>query len=410
MKCASCGSDVGGGKKFCNKCGAPMPQSGASGAGKQSGAGFRPPGWENAQAPSAKKSAAPQKAPSKKTSINNLDRVQKNWTPPPGAAPQKESTPQKPQSNKESAPAPQQRISLPQLKNLSDSISGSVLKIRASSNKNRIPFIAGGVLAVILALLLISKISCSDNETKTIVPGYLPPDIQVMNEQITDNATETKIETYVVVSNSVQKDEISKLLTQIFEFQKNRRFSTKKTPSSIAVYAYSSENIYKTDPEWWLGRLLWVDGSEPQINMNSDALLPRQEDIGYGGLSREEYITRVDEASESLQSIMNQMRSNFREYEKLTMSESVFKEQSETLSDELYELTRNLPEPPVNDCAELNTAFHSLVESTMYFQDLFAPDSGIFDSRRLDTEEYYAKLNAFSTAQGVYSAERKKFD
>lgn len=411
MKCASCGNDVSGGKKFCNKCGSPMPQQSATAGGEKPSAGFRPPGWENAPQKAPVKTASQKKDPEKNYSINNVDRVQKNWTPPPGSSPVEEATAQKKAAETESRLSLQKEKTSLALRNFGDSLSEYLLKFRASANKNKAPFIAGGVLIAFLVVIVISKLSCSSTEKAPATSGYLPPNIQVMNEHIIDNSTETRIETYVVASDSVQKDEISKLLTKVYEFQRSRTgFSSKKPPSSVSVYAYSSANIYKTDSEWWLGRLLWVEGSEPQININTDALLPRQEEIGYGALTLDEYLNQVDEVSDSLKNIMSQMRSNFRDYEKLTLSESAFKEQSESLSDELYELTQNLPEPPVNDCAELNSAFHSLVESTIYFQDLFAPDSGVFESKRLDTEEYYAKLNAFTAAHGAYAAERTKFE
>lgn len=410
MKCTSCGSEVTGGKKFCNKCGSPMAAENQSRGSSPAAGTFRPPGWESTAPKQIKKSAPPQNIPALKKPSINIDKVQQNWTPPPGSAPVQDSEIFTPQTGT-SGPASKSTRLFGSFKNIIEPVAEKIMGLRTSGKKPGLPIIAGGIIAVLLAIIIISRISCSGAQKTTTSSGYLPPDIQVMNEQITDNTEETKIETFVVVSNSVQKDEISKQLTRIYEFQKNRTgFSSKKLPTTVSVYAYSSRNIYTTDKDWWLGKLLWIADSEPQISINLDALLPRQEEIGYGGLTKDEYLQQVDTSSDSIISIMNTMRSNFRDFEKLKMSESLFKEQSEKLSDDLYDLSQKLPEPPVNDCTDLNKAFLSLVEASVYFQDLFAPDSDIFIDTRLDTEEFYSKLNTFATAQGVYTAERKKYE
>jgi hypothetical protein len=232
-----------------------------------------------------------------------------------------------------------------------------------------------------------------------------------LSDKAPDKANKSAVEVRLVVGNAVQEEDLRKLLNTVF-IVRNVRSGLRKTPSKIVIYAYASEDAYRDDPTWWVGRLYWTHGKEPLIELKMDALIPRQETFEYAGLSREEYLDQVDVIASEVKSAMSSMEKVFRDYEKMNVDEGVFKKKGREYAGILVRNVRETepPVPPFNDCADLDTAFKNMLNGTRYFQDIFSENPDAADKPRFDTEEFYNNLTEFNRLSGVYNSERDKYN
>ena len=151
-------------------------------------------------------------------------------------------------------------------------------------------------------------------------------------------------------------------------------------------------------------------GNKPEISFNFDAILPRNEALGYGGVSLDEYMAKTDVTARLIIKTMYRINELFRDYEKMMIDKDVFRDKADISTGELVLGTAKTPAPPWNTYNDLANAFDALIESTYYFQDIFSEESEVLRDERLDSKEFHSMLDSYKIVEKSYKKERKKFD
>ena len=406
MECTGCGKETAAGKKFCPHCGSPL---GAPPAGPPPPPRKIPRQEKNSEpaAPGTSENPSSPPPPGKPAPKRFSSREIENFNPP------------KPEIKTKSAPV-KKKFNLP----ATDARAAAAKAWAALAAPwkfvkpldSRLPATAKSALSLALAVLLLAAtvsvaLRLRAPRPAAESPGGLPPGVRLLDETISDSEEGSRIEICLEAGNSVQEADLRKLLDNTLAAQRGRTgFKFNKHPTHVSVSAYASETIYRQDRAWWLGKLTWIDGVDKKTEVNMDALLPRNKALGFGGPTREEYLARTDAIFLEIHASMGGLKDLFRKYEKMIINENEFIQGGQDYSDSLYTSTREIPGPPWDDCRELAAAFEAMVSATGHFQNIFAPESEVFKSERFNSEVFYERLNEYTRLEGVYAAERKKYN
>ncbi len=270
---------------------------------------------------------------------------------------------------------------------------------------------AAALLVAIVAFLLIRGCGTGSGTAPALPATPVPKGISLLDQKVEDSKHETKVEIWIEIGSDAQESAIESALTEIYEFWRSQRgFVHRRSADRIVIRAYAAQNTFKKDPEWWVGRLYWAEGSKPSYEYNMNALLPRFQAMGYSGLPRNEYLEQSDEIASLLHSKMIELKQLFKSYKEMKINEKQLKEKAVELSEAMYDITTELPEAPWNDCVELDAFFVEMVEDTYFFQNTFTSDSELFTNERLDLDEIDLQIEIYFTDRKSWSSERKKYD
>jgi len=362
LKCSGCGTELKAGKRFCTGCGRPVPAHASV------------PG--NPRGIPQKKDAGPGK-------------LQKASPGAPGTA----------------EPGVRGRqIQSPETSNTTRRPGGG---IGIPSPKILLPVLAFVIAAACISYFLFKRPSSPD----ITEPVFPPAGTIVLEEIVEDTPDNTRIVLYLEAGNAVQSKELTSILQSAFNHLKSRSgFKYHKSATQIAVYIYASAQVYEKDSDWWLGHLGWTEGTQPETELNLDALLPRQGNPAYEDEACVEYALLAEDTGQQITAGMRTMDRIYRDYEKLRIEEEVFLRRGRKAAENLVEITSDLPVVPYDgSCSSLEDSFLGLVESTYYFQDIFNPDYGLFDDNRLDMKEYLNELNGYLVREKEFREALKGF-
>jgi hypothetical protein len=386
MNCSNCGREIRPDLKFCPGCGSPVRQ-------KSPETQFKHPD-----------KIQPDALPDSNTGKKPLSAKElPNWNPPQVSAPVERT----------STNIPLQSISatLGKIKNTTSKLTGII-----PASKIRLP----GKLAIVLpatvafAILLIAFLSlrsCAPSSSAGKPPKpFSPKGFKNLDAIITDVVYDTKIEAQVEIGNKTDKESIREALEDILEYWKRQRgFEYHRHPTTIAVKAYRSEDTYNSDPGWYIAQLYWTKGMDPKYEYNADAAMPRFRAMGHSGLERPEYIGQSENILKKLRKNAAEINKLLKNHEQMASDDKTFLEKTGPISKKIYNMTAKLPQPPWNDCIELNQYFEAAVKDAVELSGMLDPDERVAGDNRIDAKAIHTELTNFDIDFSNYTMERAKY-
>lgn len=166
----------------------------------------------------------------------------------------------------------------------------------------RIVYIPAGIFCGFTMLMLVVAKSCNVGpesngsrqqmnvrQEREVVPreAVAMPDYKVLHEEVYDVPAKTQVTLSILVSGTITAPGLKALLRQQYDKIKKRRgFKYHPSPTFIAIYAYTSEDHYRSSLGWrWIGMLDQVSTeTQPWIDLKEKAIeyLGAKPEVKYG--------------------------------------------------------------------------------------------------------------------------------
>lgn len=154
----------------------------------------------------------------------------------------------------------------------------TMAKRRERSGKN----VLAGCLLLAMIVVFVAILSPSGDDTEEGQPDprreaseqpTIPPHVVLADEE-SDLPGKAQVVLQVLTVGQVEETELRQLLHLLYVAAKSRRgFQFQEAPTLIGVYAYQSEDHFKTERGQWIGMLIWHSPEEnPKVTIRTDVL------------------------------------------------------------------------------------------------------------------------------------------